>query len=962
LLVSRLTPCYDPGVSGRTISHYRILAPLGRGGMGEVYEAEDTRLGRHVALKLLPAEACCVPEALERFLREARIVSSLNHPHICTLHDIGDDAGQHFMVMELLDGESLKDRIARGPLPLDQLLDLGVQIADALDAAHGAGVIHRDIKPANLFITRRGQAKVLDFGVAKLAEGPADAPGDDRTRAASELTTAGSAIGTVAYMSPEQARGHDLDARSDLFSFGDVLYEMATGRPAFAGPTHAVIFEGILTKHPTPPSALNANVPAELDRVIAKALEKDRETRYQSASEVRADLKRLKRDTESGRTLAVTGVTAATPSMPAPAPPAGPAAATSRRAMLVGAPLLTAAVIGGVLLWQSQRTPALRERDLVVLADFRNRTGDAMFDDTLSEALSVQLRQSPYLNLLPEQQVQATLQLMGRDGSLALTAEIAREVCQRAGAKAMLAGTIAPLGTSYVVTLSAEDCVSGQVLAEEQVQASAKEEVIAALGGAASSFRETLGESLASIQRYDSQIEQATTQSLEALKAYSQGMAMRRTKGDFEALPLFRRAVEIDPDFALAHGRLGTVLSNLGERDEAEKAATRAYELRDKVSERERLYIEARYHTTVARDQEKAIESYRALLATYPDDFAGQSNLGSIYRDRGRMREAITHLEESVRLAPGQPLGFVNLGYAYLAEGRFEEARRSFETVLTLQDSTTARNGLLTIGVITGDEALADAQIVAVKGRRDEAEQIGVRVQAAAFRGRMREAATLTDELFRRAQAANRLAFAAEGFIGFAIAHATVGRTEDARRQYDRVSKAVVLEDSARDAVVALAGVLGDRALAEANVEAALRHVRAAAPVGEADQHADAVRALAALAGGRYEDAYRLSSRPFTQPSPAQRNTQFVAGYAALQLRRWDDATRAFEALVAERSKIGLSSIVPTTYIMLARAHGGAGRAADARRAYDEAFRIWANADPDLPLLIEARKEHAALP
>ncbi|MBA3271604.1 MAG: protein kinase, partial [Acidobacteria bacterium] len=428
---------------GKTISHYRIISQLGSGGMGVVYEAEDTRLGRHVALKLLPPEARLVPEAVDRFLREARIISTLSHPHICTLHDVGEFEGQQFMVMELLEGEPLKARIARGPLALEDLLDLGAQIADALDAAHSAGVVHRDLKPANLFVNRRGQAKVLDFGVAKLAEsGPQEHPDLAQTLMGSELTTVGSAIGTVAYMSPEQARGQDIDARSDLFSFGEVLYEMATAKQAFPGPTPAVIFEGILTKQPPPPSQMNANIPEGFDRIIFKALEKDRETRYQTAAEMRADLKRLKRDSETGKTL-LSGTAAPT------------GAGRRRRALFLGAPLVTAAVVGGVVLWQSQRTPALTERDTVVLADFRNRTGDTMFDDTLSQALAVQLRQSPFLNLLPDQQVESTLRLMGREPMGPLTPEIVREVCVRAGARAMLAGTIAGIGNNYLITLSA---------------------------------------------------------------------------------------------------------------------------------------------------------------------------------------------------------------------------------------------------------------------------------------------------------------------------------------------------------------------------------------------------------------------------------------------------------------------------------------------------------------------------
>jgi tetratricopeptide (TPR) repeat protein len=956
-------------VIGRTVSHYKILSQLGRGGMGEVYEAEDIRLGRHVALKLLPREACCVPEALDRFLREARIVSSLSHPHICVLHDIGEDAGQHFMVMELLEGESLKERIAKGPLPLDELLELGVQIADALDAAHGAGVIHRDIKPANLFITRRGQAKVLDFGIAKLAEAPADRPDDARTQAGSELTTVGSAVGTVAYMSPEQARGQELDARSDLFSFGDVLYEMATGRAAFSGPTHAVIFEGILTRAPQPASELNANMPPELDRIIGKALEKDREMRYQSASELRADLKRLRRETDTGRTAAAAAAAPLPAAAARPSPPATAAdtraprstAKSARRAVLVGAPLVTVAVIVGALLWQSKQTPALGERDLVVLSDFRNRTGDSMFDDTLSEALAVQLRQSPFLNLLPDQQVQSTLQMMGRPPMEPLTPEVAREVCQRADAKAMLGGTIAMLGTSYVVTLNAQNCVTGEVLAEDQVQARSKEEVITALGSAAAHFREKLGESLASVQRYDSNIEQATTKSLDALKAYSQGMTTRRTKGDFEAVPFFRRAIELDPEFALAHGRLGTVLSNLGDRQEAEKATARAYELRGKTSGRERLYIEARYFTTVARDQQKAIEAYRLLLATYPDDYAAHSNLGSLYRDRGMSKEAIEHLEEAVRLAPAQPLGHLNLAQAYLSDNRFDDARRELELTLKIQDSTSARGGLYTIAVLTGDTALADAQVEATRGRRDELAMLEIRSLAAGFRGRMKESAELGEELFRRTQAANRLAGSGAGFLELAILQAVVGRGDVARDMFERVQKNRLIVDEAADDAVALGAVLGDVKLVQAYQERAFAHVRSVSPPGDLDRNESSVQALVALAYGRNAEAYTQAMDAADDAAPGGRAAYFVAGLAAKRERRWNEAIAAFEKLAGLRSKLGLSPLHAVAQIELGRAYAGAGRVDEARKAYQRAFEIWKNADADLPILIDAKKEYAAL-
>jgi eukaryotic-like serine/threonine-protein kinase len=963
-------------VVGRTVSHYKILSSLGRGGMGEVYEAEDTRLGRHVALKLLPTDACATPEALERFLREARIVSTLSHPHICVLHDIGEETGQHFMVMELLEGDSLKERIARGPLPLDHLLDYAVQMADALDAAHGAGVVHRDIKPANLFITRRGQAKVLDFGVAKLAEGPGDRADAARTIAASELTTAGSAVGTVAYMSPEQARGLEIDARSDLFSFGDVLYEMATGRPAFSGPTHAVIFEGILTKAPQPASELNANIPPELDRIIAKALEKDRELRYQNASDLRADLKRLKRETDTGRTAATLGsfqpsvpltsaaVTPAGPTAAAPLSAAVPVVASRgrRRALLFGAPLVTIAVIVGAILWQSPKTPALRERDLVVLSEFRNRTGDTMFDDTLSEALGVQLRQSPYLNLLPDQQIQATLQMMGRQSNERLTPEIASEVCQRAGAKAMLGGTIAMLGTSYLVTLNAQNCVNGEVLAEEQVQAKSKEEVITALGGAASSFRETLGESLASVQRYDANIERATTKSLEALKSYSQALAVRRTKGDFEAVPLLRRAVEVDPEFALAHARLGTALSNIGERAEAEKAATRAYELRDKASERERLYIEARYFTTAGRDQMKAIDAYRRLLATYPDDFAAHANLGSLYRDRGMIKDAVEQLEEAVRLAPDEPLGHTNLGVAYVSAERLADARREYEAALKLQPSSGgARNGLYQIATLTGDQALADAQVAAVQGRREEVDMLSMRVQAAGYRGRLQEAAQLTDDLYARARSLNRLTQAADGFVFFAIGQASVGRVDEARRELERIRRDNILTDAARDEVIMLASVLNDGALAQSHLTRSIQYVNSISQPEDHQRNESTLKSFAALASGNYAEAYQLAMTSATDTSPSFRIAYLVAGLAALRMSRWDDAVKALTTLTDLRSKLGLTTIHGVGYVMLGRAHAGAGRPADARKAYEQAFAIWKDADPDLPLLVEAKSEYAAL-
>ena len=632
---------------GETVSHYKILSRLGAGGMGVVYEAEDTRLGRKVAIKFLPDEVGADAASIQRFQREARLISKLNHPHICTLYDIGTHEGRHFMVMERLEGQPLKDRVAGGALPVDKVLELGSQMAAALEAAHAQAVVHRDIKPANLFVTTRGILKVLDFGIAKPHEPGRSAEVADTIGGSDQLTTMGTTVGTVAYMSPEQARGEEIDARSDLFSAGVVLYEMATGTLPFGGATIATIFERLLTKDPPAPSLVNAAVPGELDRIILKALEKDVDTRYQSAADLRADLKRLRRLSESGVTTA----------------------AVRKRGWLkpvaIGAPLLTALAVGGFFLYQSISTPALTQKDSVVLSSVVNRTGDTMFDDTLGEALALQLRQSPFLNVVPEQQVQATLRLMGREPNTPITAELGREICQRSAAKALLGGSIAMLGSSYVITLNGQDCVNGNVIAEEQAQATSKETVLAAMGSAVSKFREKLGESLASIQRYDAKIEEATTPSLEALKAYSQGLRTRRTTGDFDSVPFFVRAIDLDNQFALAYARLGTVYANLGQPDESKKMTTRAYELRDKVSDVERYYIEARYYSTVDNNVQKALDVYKVWLATYPNDYTALTNSALLHKQQGDRDEAIRKLELATKVAPDQPLALTNLGQTY---------------------------------------------------------------------------------------------------------------------------------------------------------------------------------------------------------------------------------------------------------------------------------------------------------
>jgi eukaryotic-like serine/threonine-protein kinase len=967
-------------VIGQIISHYRIVEKLGDGSIGAVYKAQDIRLHRFVALKFLPGDVARDPQALARFQREAQAASALNHPNICTIHDIGEQDGKAFIAMEFLDGMTLKRRIAGLPLEIEALLSLAIEIVDALDAAHAKGIVHRDIKPANIFVTPGGHAKILDFGLAKIdftrrpiESGSGSGP-DDPTLEDKGLTTGGSTMGTVTYMSPEQVAGKALDTRTDLFSFGAVLYEMATGHLAFERTTIGATFGAILHEDAVPPSQWNRELPPQVEVIISKALEKDPEQRYQNASELRDDLQRVKREMDLGRDVIVDGAGVELGSTGQPR-----AAVPTRAWRYIAAALLCAVLLAGGVYYRWHRGQPLTEKDTIVLADFANSTSDPIFDDTLKTALTVSLRQSPFLNVLSDSQVAKTLKLMTLPASTKLTSEVARNLCLRAQSKAYIGGAIGSLGSAYVLALKAVNCQSGDTLAVEQVTVASQGQVLNALGKVASKVRGELGESLASVQKFDVPLAEATTSSLEALKAYSLGKNALREKGPGAALSYHQHAIEIDPNFAIAYRALGGDYNSNGQPGRASEYFTKAFELREHASEREKLDITADYYSNVTGEVDKAIQTYQEEIESYPRTVGAYTELGGVLVLLGQYEKAVEVTKQAVQLAPDHVASYENLANCALALQRFHEARQMIrEAQARKLNDNTMHTSLYALAFLGADSAAMAEELHWFAGKPDfDNWGLALASDTEAFGGHLGKARELTT---RSVDSAIRADSRENGGIWQAIAaqrEAAYGNSAEAAKLAEEALKLAPASQGVESEASLEFAIAGETARAESLAQDLGKRFPLDTqmqslwlPAIQAQLALDRKNPALALNTLQAASAIELGQIGFVANISCLYPT-YVRGEAYLAAGQGSAAAAEFQKILDHSGIVWNCWTGALSHLGVARANAlqarnSQGADADAARvralvAYKDFLTLWKDADSDIPILKQAKSEYAKL-
>jgi serine/threonine protein kinase/tetratricopeptide (TPR) repeat protein len=991
------------------LSHYRIVSKIGAGSMGEVYLAQDTSLDRKVALKILPADLAANRDRMQRFVREAKSAAALNHPNIAHIYEIGESTGVNFIAMEFIDGHTFGD-VIQSETDLRKLVRYLQHVAEGLSKAHAAGIVHRDLKPDNIMVTRDGHVKILDFGIAKLIEA------QTLSGTGSEIDTAitlqhsqpGLVLGTVGYMSPEQARGrtHHIDRRSDIFSFGCILFEAVTGHKAFAGEDAIDTLNQIIRGSPPSITAFRPDASKRLQRIVRRCLAKNPKDRYQTAKDLSIELWELRRELANPAGIDITGAPASIEAatgvhLTSHAPESAGSSSSPARAssaeylisqfklnkpvavLTMGLLLLTTALIlfwyfkqtraavlatgllaltlSLMLFWYFRQTRAvpLTNKDTIVLADFINTTGDSVFDGTLKLALAVQLGQSPFLNIFGDDRLREALRFMNRSLDEPVTRDVGREICLRHGLKAMLVGSIATLGSHYVITLEAINALTGDAIAREQTEAESKEQVLRKLGKAATRLREKMGESLASIQKFDAPIEQATTPSLEALKAYSMSRELALGNKDREAMPFLKRAVELDPNFAQAYDKLAGSYSNTGQHELALENFQKAFDLRERSSEYEKLRIAADYYAFATFEADKSIEVYQLLVRTYPRDFVAWNNLGNRYNSVGQFEKAAEACRESILLNPNWVIPRSNLALAFISLNRFDEARQVIEEALAQElESTPMRSHRYSIAFVQGDAAAMKQQIDWASGRPDEYLAQAWQAEAAAFCGQLRKEREFSQRIVELALRHERKEAAAQFLAGQAVVEAIFGHCDQAS---SLVGEAFDIWRSRSTVAIAAnaLSICGDSGQAQPLIDEYSRLFPKNAFWNAVS--APLYRAQIALHSANAAQAIELLESAHRFESAGNFGPQYVRGQAYLKMNKGAEAAAEFQKILSHRGWSVRGALYPLAYVGLARGAVLQGNTATARKAYQDFFALWKDADPDIPILIEAKKEYKKL-